>query len=214
MQLNPGLVEYVERHILPQYALFDKAHREDHARMVIEQSLALAERMPEVKADMVYAVAAFHDLGLVNGRENHHIDSQKILLADVFLKKLFTQEEIRLMGDAVADHRASNRNKPRNIYGLIVAEADRFIDPETIIRRTVQYGLANYPELDREGHYWRMLRHLVDKYGPDGYLKIWIPWSENAARLRELHRIIADEARISALFDRIFEEETRATPRP
>lgn len=213
MQLNPGLVEYVERHILPQYALFDKAHREDHARMVIEQSLALAERMPEAKTDMVYAVAAFHDLGLVNGRENHHIDSRKILLADVFLKKLFTQEEIRLMGDAVADHRASNRNKPRNIYGLIVAEADRFIDPETIIRRTVQYGLANYPELDREGHYRRMLRHLVDKYGPDGYLKIWIPWSENAARLRELHRIIADEARISALFDRIFEEETRATPR-
>lgn len=213
MQLNPGLVEYVERHILPQYALFDKAHRENHARMVIEQSLTLAERMPEAKADMVYAVAAFHDLGLVNGRENHHIDSQKILLADAFLKKLFSQEEIRLMGDAVADHRASNRNKPRNIYGLIVAEADRFIDPETIIRRTVQYGLANYPELDREGHYRRMLWHLVDKYGPDGYLKIWIPWSENAARLRELHRIIADEARISALFDRIFEEETRATPR-
>lgn len=207
---NPELIDYVERHILPQYARFDKAHREDHARMVIGQSLALAERMPEAKVDMVYAVAAFHDLGLVNGRENHHTDSRKILLADVFLKKLFSQEEIRLMGDAVADHRASNRNKPRNIYGLIVAEADRFIDPETIIRRTVQYGLANYPELDREGHYQRTLSHLQEKYGPNGYLKIWIPWSDNAARLQELHRIIADEVRIRELFVRIFEEERQA----
>ena len=56
----------MERHILPQYARFDKAHREDHARMVMEQSLKIAEKMPEAHPDMVYAVAAFHDSGLVN----------------------------------------------------------------------------------------------------------------------------------------------------
>ncbi len=207
MKPNPELIDYVERHILPQYAHFDKAHREDHARMVIEQSLKLAEKMPEANPDMVYVVAAFHDLGLVNGRENHHTDSRKILLADTFLQSRFSPQELVLMGDAVEDHRASNRHKPRNLYGLIVAEADRFIDPETIIRRTIQYGLANYPELDSEGHYRRTLAHLQEKYGPDGYLKIWIPWSDNAARLQELHRIIADEPRIRELFARIFEEE-------
>ena len=210
MKPNPELIDYVERHILPQYARFDKAHREDHARMVMEQSLKIAEKMPEAHPDMVYAVAAFHDLGLVNGRENHHTDSRKILLADTFLQSRFTPEELNLMADAVEDHRASNQQKPRNLYGLIVAEADRFIDPETIIRRTVQYGLANYPELDREGHYQRMLSHLVGKYGPNGYLKIWIPWSDNAARLQELHRIIADETRIRQLFTRIFEDETQS----
>ncbi|MDE7101917.1 MAG: HD domain-containing protein, partial [Bacteroidales bacterium] len=171
MKPNPELIDYVERHILPQYARFDKAHREDHARMVMEQSLKIAEKMPEAHPDMVYAVAAFHDLGLVNGRENHHTDSRKILLADTFLQSHFSPEELNLMADAVEDHRASNQQKPRNLYGLIVAEADRFIDPETIIRRTVQYGLANYPELDREGHYQRTLSHLREKYGPNGYLK-------------------------------------------
>ncbi|MCM1041298.1 MAG: HD domain-containing protein [Bacteroides sp.] len=208
MTLNPRLTDYVERNIIPQYAGFDKAHREDHAHMVMEQSLKLAERMPELNIDMVYVVAAFHDLGLVNGRENHHLDSQKILLADEFLKQHFTEEQRQTMGEAVADHRASNRERPRNPYGLIVAEADRFIDPETIIRRTVQYGFSHYPELDKEGHYRRTLDHLENKYGPNGYLKIWIPWSENATRLQELHRIIADETQIRTLFGRIFGEET------
>lgn len=46
------------------------------------------------------------------------------------------------------------------VSGKIVAEADRFIDPDTIILRTVQYGLGNYPELDKEGHWQRTLDHL------------------------------------------------------
>lgn len=113
------------------------------------------------------------------------------------------------MGEAVEDHRASNSGKPRSDYGLIVAEADRFIDPETMIRRTIQYGLANYPHLDRGGHYQRTVGHLVNKYGPDGYLKIWIPWSDNAKRLERLHALLADTPRLEALFNRLFAEETQ-----
>ena len=207
MKVKPEIVEYVEREVIPQYAGFDKAHREDHVRMVIEHSLKLAEKIPEVNPDMVYVVAAFHDLGLVNGRERHHIDSRRILEANDFLKIHFSEEEIGKMGEAVEDHRASNKNAPRNQYGLIVAEADRFIDPETIIRRTVQYGLSHYPELDREGHCQRTILHLEEKYGPNGYLKIWIPWSDNAERLRRLQEIAADETRIKELFNRIYEEE-------
>ena len=106
----------------------------------------LAEHTPSINSDMVYVIAAFHDLGLVNDRENHHKDSRIILEADEFVKIHFTAEQIRIMGEAVEDHRASNSQKPRSKYGLIVAEADRFIEPETIIRRTIQYGLANYPQ--------------------------------------------------------------------
>lgn len=145
MKINPEIVGYVEQNVIPKYVEFDKAHREDHVRMVIEQSLRLAGRMPEANPEMVYVVAAFHDLGLVNGRETHHIDSRKILESNIFIKAHFSEEEIRLMGEAVEDHRASSQHAPRSIYGMIVAEADRFIDPETIIRRTVQYGLSHYP---------------------------------------------------------------------
>ncbi len=206
--VSADTVCYVERNILPRYAAFDKAHREDHVRMVIEQSLRLADRMPHLDRDMVYVIAAFHDLGLANGRERHHLDSAVILAEDEYVKNFFTPGQIDLMCRAVEDHRASAKSCPRSEYGLVVAEADRFIDAGTIIRRTVQYGLANYPELDRDGHYRRTLAHLRDKYGPGGYLKIWIPWSDNAGRLEQLRAIIADKPRITAIFDRIFDEET------
>lgn len=201
------LIEYVDREIIPRYAAFDKAHREDHVRMVIGQSLKLAGHLENMNAEMVYAVAAFHDLGLVNGRENHHRDSRRILEADEFVKSHFTLQQIQIMGEAVEDHRASNGQKPRNDYGLIVAEADRFIDPDTIIRRTIQYGLANYPGLDRSGHYRRTMEHLTKKYGPQGYLKVWIPWSENAGNLKKLHGLLADKTRLDEIFNRIFDEE-------
>lgn len=209
--IDHSLREYVQLHIIPRYSAFDKAHQADHVNMVIEQSLLIASRMPEVDINMVYVTAAFHDLGLVNGRENHHIDSRRILETDEFIKSRFTPEQIRLMGEAVEDHRASRSGRPRNDYGLIVAEADRFIDSETIIRRTVQYGLKNYPELDREGHLKRTISHLREKYGPDGYLKIWLPWSDNAARLEKLRLIIADPVALSELFYRIYDEETSST---
>ena len=207
-RVDTTLKKYVDEKIIPQYADFDKAHQADHVNMVIEQSLQIASEMPKEDINMVYITAAFHDLGLVNGRENHHIDSRKILETDEFIKSYFTAEQIKTMGEAVEDHRASKSGKPRNQYGLIVAEADRFIDSETIIRRTIQYGLKNYPELDRAGHFNRTVQHLNEKYGPNGYLKIWLPWSDNAKRLEKLRQIIADQSTIRELFDRIYQEET------
>lgn len=208
-RVDTTLKKYVEEKIIPQYADFDKAHQADHVNMVIEQSLQIASEMPEVDINMVYITAAFHDLGLVNGRENHHIDSRKILEADEFIKSYFTAEQIKTMGEAVEDHRASKSGKPRNQYGLIVAEADRFIDSETIIRRTIQYGLKNYPDLDREGHFNRAIQHLNEKYGPNGYLKIWLPWSDNAKRLEKLQQIIADQSALREIFEHIYQEETK-----
>lgn len=207
--VSPAIIDYVEREIIPRYASFDKAHQENHVRMVIEQSLKLAGHTPSMNADMVYVIAAFHDLGLVNGRENHHKDSRRILEADEFVTICFTPDQIRIMGEAVEDHRASNSQKPRSEYGLIVAEADRFIEAETIIRRTIQYGLANYPQLDRTGHYQRTIEHLNRKYGPNGYLKVWIPWSDNANNLKKLHALLNDKSRLDEIFNRIFDEETR-----
>ena len=200
--------KYVEEQIIPRYAASDKAHRADHVNMVIEQSMKLAAMMPGVDKEMVYVTAAFHDLGLVNGRENHHIDSRKILEEDEFVRSRYTPEQIRLMGEAVEDHRASKSGKPRNDYGLIVAEADRFIDSETIIRRTIQYGLKHYPDLDREGHLRRTIEHLTEKYGRGGYLKVWLPWSDNAKRLEALRQKIDNPASIYPIFDRLYREET------
>ena len=206
--VHPDIVEYVEREILPRYDSFDKAHHRDHARMVIRQSLSLARPLPLLDTDMVYCIAAYHDTGLVNGREFHHIDSGRILASDEFLRSRFSPGDIETMRRAVEDHRASGKTAPRNDYGKVVADADRHIDARTIIRRTIQYGLANYPDLDRRGHFERTLSHLTAKYGPEGYLRVWLPWSDNAARLKALHALIADIDSLKRIFDDIFDRET------
>ena len=72
MTINNRLKEYIEQEILPLYFSFDKAHNIDHAEQVIEQSLALATHY-DVDIDMVYTIAAYHDTGLSEGREFHHI---------------------------------------------------------------------------------------------------------------------------------------------
>jgi uncharacterized protein len=212
MPLNQKLKTYVEAEILPRYTHFDKAHQLDHIETVIRQSAALADMLErqgvEVDCDMVYIIAAYHDLGIVNGRENHHTDSGKILMADPVLKKYFTEEQLLTMKEAVEDHRASSKNAPRSIYGRIVAEADRQIDPYTIVVRTVQYGLEHYPELDKAGHLARAKAHLAEKYGEGGYLKLWFAESDNARKLTELRSMMKDEEAMDALLEDIWAHET------
>lgn len=194
--------QYIEDNIIPMYDSFDGAHRRDHVRYVIEQSLELAKYY-DVDVDMVYAVAAYHDTGLAVDRKTHHLESGRILRSDKMLRRWFSDQQIEVMARAVEDHRASNGMEPRSIYGKIVAEADRQIDTETVIRRTVQYGISHYPELDREGHWARTLEHL-QKYAEGGYLRLWIPESPNAARLKELQTLIKDRTALRQLFERTF----------
>ena len=211
------LRQYIETEIIPQYAAFDKAHREDHARAVIDRALAMAKNLDaaagetpvgDIDLDMLYTAAACHDLGLAVDRKTHHLESGRIIRADERLREWFTPEQIEIIAQAAEDHRASATTPPRSIYGALVAEADRMIVPETIIRRTVQFGLSHYPSLDKEGHWQRTLEHLHEKYAEGGYLHLLIPGSPNEEPLRQLRAIIHDTPRLRRLFDSIFASET------
>ena len=158
--------------------------------------------------NMVYAIAAYHDTGLCKGREHHHEVSARIIREDQVLRQWFTKEQIHVMADAAEDHRASSDHEPRTIYGRIVAEADRHIDPMTVIQRTVQYGLDNYPELNREEHFKRFVQHLKEKYGPSGYLKLWFPESPNVNRLEELRNWISNEHLLRKMFNEYYTSVT------
>ena len=207
LEVNPELAGFIETEIIPRYASFDKAHREDHARAVVRRALALAVHYPEVSRNMVYAAAACHDLGLAADRATHHLHSGSIIRNMEQLGRWFSQEEIETIAQAAEDHRASSDHEPRSMYGRIVAEADRLIDPVRIIRRTVQFGLSHYPELPKESHWERTLEHLHEKYDYGGYLKLWIPESPNAAKLEELRRIIADKAELRSVFEQAYNDE-------
>ncbi len=209
-QAQPALdlMEFIETQILPRYAQFDKAHNLEHVTRVIRRSLELASRTG-ADADMVYTIAAYHDIGMSGPRAVHHITGGKLLMQDARLKRWFTAEQMKIMKEAIEDHRASASRAPRSLYGKIVAEADRDIVPEQVFRRTVQFGLSNYPELDKEHHWLRFREHMDQKYSSHGYIRLWIPGSPNEEKLNELRNIIANERALREQFERFFTEETQ-----
>lgn len=202
------LVEFVETSILPEYAQFDKAHNMEHVTRVIRRSLELV-RTTGADINMVYVIAAYHDLGMKGPRAIHHVTSGRMLAQDARLRRWFSAEQIKLMKEAVEDHRASASHAPRSIYGRIVAEADRDISEETVFRRTVQYGLAHYPELDKEHHWLRFQEHMENKYSTNGYIKLWIPNSPNEKSLSELRNIIAQPSLLRSRFEHYYAEEVQ-----
>ncbi|MBQ9533002.1 MAG: HD domain-containing protein [Prevotella sp.] len=206
--ISLDLMEFVEINILPRYTAFDRAHDLTHVSRVINRSVELARRVG-ADINMAYVIAAYHDLGMSGPRAIHHITSGKILLADARLKKWFSKEQIKIMKEAVEDHRASSSHAPRSVYGKIVAEADRDMEPEIVFRRTIQYGLSHYPEKNKEQHWDRFLEHMQNKYSTNGYIRLWIPNSPNETYQKQLRELIEKPDELRAYFDRLFDDEVQ-----
>ena len=206
------LQQYIEQHILPQYDAFDGGHRRDHALMVISESLKLA-REHGADEQMAYTIAAYHDLGLRIDRELHHIHSGEILISDPVLRQWFTPEQLLIMRDAVEDHRASAKHPPRTIYGAIVAEADRQIDPLVVVQRTMAYSKKLLPDADFETLYQRTKQHLQEKYAEGGYMRLWLNSERNVQGLENLRAIIRNEPQLHALCQDWFNSDF-PTPSP
>ncbi|MBR5726451.1 MAG: HD domain-containing protein [Muribaculaceae bacterium] len=211
MRVFDEIREFVEREIIPCYDHFDAGHGRDHVQTVISQALSLAQYYPDADQNILLVAAAYHDLGLAYGREEHHIHSARIVREDERLRQWFNDDEINTIADAAEDHRASSTHEPRSIYGRIVAEADRVIDSEAIVRRALQYGMRHEPGLDREGQYLRLMEHMQEKYAEGGYLKLWVPYGDNAKRLAEFRSILTDESAFRGLFDTIYDTLTNET---
>lgn len=196
--MEKELLTYLYNKIIPLYRHFDDAHQMDHVEKVIENSIEIAKPY-EVNHDMVYVIACYHDIGMQFGRNDHHITGGLFLYNDQELSKYFTKEQRRIMKEAVEDHRASNDEPPRSIYGKIIAEADRDIDIDIVVTRTIQYGFKHYPDSDEEEHIKRACQHIEEKYGPNGYLKLWLETKKNRDGLNKIHHLLSDSKTLRTL---------------
>ena len=197
------LMEFVEKNILPRYTAFDKAHNLTHVNRVISRSLELASRIG-ADADMAYVIAAYHDLGLEGPRAVHHLTSGKILAADSRLQRWFTKDQLKIMKEAVEDHRASTSHTPRSLYGKIVAEADRDLEPSIVFRRTIEYGIDHYPEKSKEEQWQRFLSHINNKSSSHGYIRLCLPNSPNEQNLKKIRERISSPQLLREEFERIY----------
>lgn len=189
-KVDQDLKRYIETAILPLYNNFEKAHNIGHIQNVINRSMDLAKNY-DVNINMVYVIAAFHDLGHIFDRKKHHIISAKLLLDAVELKKWFNQNQLNIMKEAIEDHRGSLSKCPRSIYGKILSDADRSIDIDYSLRRAYNYDLKYFPDLTIEQHIDNCYKHMNEKYGKNGYLKLWLKSKKNMDAYNE-HRKLAE----------------------
>lgn len=193
MDINNELKEYIEKYIFPEYSKNEQAHNIEHIKYVINRSFKFADTVPNINYNIVYTIAAYHDIG-------HHIDSKKhelisgeIMSRDENLKKFFSNEELKIIKEAIEDHRASSTHEPRSIYGKIVSTADRNNTVEACLRRSYTYGRKLEPDFTDEELFERAYKHLNMKFGENGYAKFFFKDEEYENFLKEIRELLSDK---------------------
>ena len=167
--INEELINYIKENIFPSYEKNDLGHNIKHIKYVIERSLKFAKTIEDINYDMVYTIAAYHDIAHYIDAKNHEKISAIMLMADDNLKRFFTDEQIKIMAEAIYDHRGSLKGTPRSIYGKIVSSADRNTSIEEPLQRTYWYRLEHSPESTIEEIIEESRQHLIKKFGNKGY---------------------------------------------
>mgnify|MGYP004577604467 FL=1 len=170
--LNKDLVDYIEKNIFIKYERF-YAHGMLHINNVIKNMLMLADYY-NLDKNMAYVIAVYHDSGLSVDRENHELEAGRIIASDVELKKFFNEDEIKIMKEAVEDHRGSRKTRPRNFYGECVSDSDRDFDIDILAKRQIGMSIKNYPELVTfDEHFERCYEYICERINSNGKFNLW-----------------------------------------
>ena len=191
--MNEELVKYIQNEIFPMYDKNEEGHGIGHIKTVIERSLKFAKDY-DVDINMVYTIAAYHDLGHHIDRKRHEIISAQIFIEDENMKKWFSDEQRKIIKDAIEDHRASSNHEPRTIYGKIVSTADRtIVKIDNNIKRAYSYIKKNFQEITEEEQIQKVYEHLKDKYGEKGYAKVYLEDKEFDEAMKEFRKALQDK---------------------
>ena len=194
-KVNPELKAYIEQNILPECIKNGPSNDLAHTRQSIERSFKFAATVPNINYNIVYTVAAYHDIANHIDRDKHEFVAAEIAANDENLKRFFDDNEMTIIKEAIEDHRASKDGEPRSVYGKIISTADRNFAVDTCLARTYSFGKKFFPEYTDEQLFERSYNHLQNKFGKAGYAKFYFKDEEYESFLKEMRALLADKAR-------------------
>lgn len=169
--IRKEVIEYLDNVLSVHYSQNDKGHSFEHAEYVINRSLKFAKQVENINYEMVYCIAVYHDIAHHIDAKNHEVLSAKILREDENLKKFFNDEQIKIMSEAVEDHRSSMSQVPRSIYGKIVSSADRNTEVNSTLKRCYSYNRMHFPKLSKDEVIEECRLFNLKKFGINGYAR-------------------------------------------
>lgn len=172
--MNKNLINYIQTYIFPEYSKNDSGHNIEHIYYVINRCFRFAEQFENIDLDMLFTIAAFHDIAHHIDKKNHERLSAQIFYENDDMKQFFTEEQRITIKEAIEDHRASSNSIPRSDYGKIISSADRSTDVNEFLRRTHAYTLKHNPDSTITEMLNRAYNHTLDKYGDNGYAKHYV----------------------------------------
>lgn len=217
--MNKELKEYIKNEIKSKYKNFDKGHNIAHFNFVTKNCVnygkQLIDKGEKVDLDIAYIVGAYHDIGITMGREGHALSSGKILRKDKMLKNFYSEEIIEMMAQAVEDHSSHLSYEPRNIYGKIVADADRNNTKYLVFSRPIKYGLKNEQKgMSKEWHINRVYNFVNSKFGRNGYVKYQLDIPDTKKEQNEVWQLLDDEKKCKLYIEGLFDEITKGKYNP
>lgn len=217
--MDKELKEYIKNEIKSKYKNFDKGHNIAHFNFVTKNCVnygkQLIDKGEKVDLDIAYIVGAYHDIGITMGREWHALSSGKILRKDKMLKNFYSEEIIEMMAQAVEDHSSHLSYEPRNIYGKIVADADRNNTKYLVFSRPIKYGLKNEQKgMSKEWHINRVYNFVNSKFGRNGYVKYQLDIADTKKEQNEVWQLLDDEKKCKLYIEGLFDEITKGKYNP
>ena len=191
--INPELVEYIQKIIFPVYKKNESGHGINHIKYVIRRSLDFANQFSNINLDMVYTIAAYHDIAHHIDSKRHEILSAEYFYNDVKMKEFFNESERLIIKEAIEDHRASEGQEPRSDYGKIVSSADRYTDVKEVFTSTHSYYIKHTDERDLYLLINMSYNHVNKKYGNQGYSHSYCKDKEHEQFLRDVQALLADK---------------------
>jgi len=197
MDINEKLKKYIDEKILSQYDVNNVGgHGKAHIETVINRSFELAKEFNlDVNPNMVYAIAAFHDIGYRENPDEHEEVSAKMFLEDENITEFFNEEERKIISEAIIDHRASLEYEARSVYGKLVSSADREISVENMLERSILFQAdkhrnENPSDLQVIDYSYKK---LSSKYGKGGYAKMYYPDDKYKNYLQRMQEILENK---------------------
>ncbi|MBQ3494373.1 MAG: HD domain-containing protein [Clostridia bacterium] len=211
MEIRKELVAYVEENIKPRYAEFDTIHDVDHFYFVVNNCIAYTKELfdngIELDVDMAYTIGAYHDLGLIHGEDMHTKYSADILRQDKKLRDFFTEAEIETMAIAIEDHASLLETEPRNIYGKLIADAERSNSIRNVFERPIMLSLENDPEdMSKTKRVNKIIKFVEEKFGKDGYVNFWLGISAVATEQRNLWELLEDKQKCREFVNKLYDD--------
>ena len=208
--IKEDLKRHMEKIINYHYSLNDRGHGIEHAEYVIDRSLKFATQIKDINYEMAYVIAAYHDVAHHIDAKNHEELSAKMLREDDELKKFFSEEQIKIMSEAVEDHRSSLEGDPRSMYGKIVSSADRNTSVDVTLKRCYSYNRKHSPELQQDEVIEKCRLFLLEKFGPNGYArnKMYFEDTDYQKYLEDITELALNPEKFSSEIKRVNELTT------